>query len=96
MLTPALTASYYLRPWGNTFNPGLECAFGLCRSSLSNSGGADPVSWDPAWRAGFRWDFSLGGTYRGQVGMDYSSVLADIEQADTFLLLFGFTKEVTL
>ena len=96
MLTPALVTSYYLRPWGNSFNPGVECAFGLCRTSLSNSGGADPVTWDPAWRAGLRWDFSLGGSFRGRIGADYSSVLAEMEQADSFLLLFGFSREVTL
>lgn len=96
MIVPQAVVSWYLRPWGNTFNPGIECAFGFCRSSLSNGNGADPVTWDPAWRAGLRWDFSLGGGFRGRVGADYSSILAEKETADGFGLLVGFGTEVTL
>jgi hypothetical protein len=96
MIIPQATLSWFLRPWGNTFNPGIECAFGLCRSSLSNGTGEDPATWDPAWRAGLRWDFSLGGGFRGRIGADYSSILAEKEQADSFTMLFGFSTEVTL
>ena len=96
MFVPEVTASWFLRPWGNTFNPGVEAAFGTCRSSLSNGAGEDSVTWDPAWRAGLRWDFSLGGGIRGRVGADYSGILASREQADSFVLLFGFGTEVTL
>ncbi len=95
-LKPYLKAVYYLRPWGNVFNPGVVCGFGLCRSSLSNSGGTDPASWDPFWKAGLRWNFNLGGGFRGEVGGDYSSIMAETENGDLFTLQFGISREVTL
>ena len=95
-LSPQIRAGYYLRPWGNVFNPGLVCSFGFCRSSLSNSGGTDPASWDPFWKAGLRWNFNIGGGFRGEVGGDYSSIMAQKESADSFILLFEFSREVTL
>lgn len=96
LLKPHLRAGYYLRPWGKVFNPGVVCAFGFCRSALSNSGGTDPVTWDPFWKAGLRWNFSLGGGFRGEVGGDYSSIMAEIENGDLFTLHFGISREVTL
>ncbi|MCK4671156.1 MAG: hypothetical protein KAT47_01350 [Candidatus Aegiribacteria sp.] len=96
LIKPGINVGYYLRPWGNVFNPGIECGFGVCRSSLSNDDGADPVSWDPFWRVGMRWDFSMGAGFRGRVGADYSSVLGEIETGDSFILLFGISREVTL
>ncbi len=93
---PQLKAGYYLRPWGKIFNPGVVCAFGFCRSTLSNSGGTNPASWDPFWKVGLRWNFSLGGGFRGEVGGDYSSIMAEIESGDVFTLQFGISREVTL
>ena len=93
---PQLKAGYYLRPWGKVFNPGVVCAFGFCRSSLSNSGGTDPVTWDPFWKAGLRWNFSVGNGFRGEVGADYFSVMAEMKTGDSFVLQFGISREVTL
>ncbi|MFO8182541.1 MAG: hypothetical protein R6U39_00070 [Candidatus Aegiribacteria sp.] len=95
-LKPRLMAGYYLRPWGNVFNPGFVCSFGICRSSLSNSGGSDPATWDPFWSAGFRWNFSVGGGFRGETGFDYSSIMAEMQSGDSFTLRFGISREVTL
>ena len=95
-LKPQLKAGYYLRPWGKVFNPGVVCAFGLSRSSLSNSGGTDPATWDPFWKIGLRWNFSLGGGFRGEIGGDYSSIMAEIESGDVFTLRFGIAREVAL
>jgi len=96
LLKPHIRAAYYLRPWGNVFNPGLLCAFGMCRSSLSNSGGTDPATWDPFWTVGLRWNFSIGGGFRGEVGSDYSSVMAEMQSGDAFILQFGISREVAL
>ena len=93
---PQLKAGYYLRPWGNVFNPGIVCSFGFCRSSLSNSGGTDPSTWDPFWKAGLRWNFSVGSGFRGEVGADYSSIMAEMKTGDSFILQFGISREVTL
>lgn len=95
-LKPRLKAGYYLRPWGDVFNPGFVCSFGMCRSSLSNSGGSDPPSWDPFWSAGFRWNFSAGGGFRAEAGFDYSSILAEMQSGDSFTLRFGISREVAL
>lgn len=96
MVKPQIRAGYYLRPWGNVFNPGLVCSFGMCRSSLSNSGGTDPATWDPFWTVGLRWNFSIGGGFRGEVGSDYSSVMAEMQSGDSFNLQFGVSREVAL
>jgi hypothetical protein len=93
---PQLKAGYYLRPWGNIFNPGVVCAFGLCRSSLSNSGGTDPASWDPFWNVGLRWNFSIGGGFRGEAGGNYSNIMAEMETGDSFSLQLGISREVAL
>jgi hypothetical protein len=91
-----MSIGYFLRPWGNVFNPGIECSFGMCRSSLSNGSGTDPATWDMFWSAGLSWDFSIGAGFRGRVGTDYTSVIAELESGDSFSLLLGFSKEVTL
>jgi len=96
MLSPHVGAGYYLRPWGDTFNPGVEVAGGFCRSALKSGSGADPVTWDPFWRAGIRWDFRIGAGFRGAVGFDYTSVLASEKSGDTFGLLFTLSREVSL
>lgn len=96
MLSPHVGAGYYLRPWGDTFNPGVEVAGGFCRSALKSGSGADPVTWDPFWRAGIRWDFRIGAGFRGAVGFDYTSVLASEKSGDTFGLLFALSREVSL
>ena len=96
MVRPQIRAGYYLRPWGNVFNPGLVCSFGMCRSSLSNSGGTDPATWDPFWTVGIRWNFSIGGGFRGEVGSDYSSVMAEMQSGDSFNLQIGVSREVAL
>ena len=93
---PQLKAGYYLRPWGNIFNPGVVCAIGLSRSSLSNSGGTDPASWDPFWNVGLRWNFNIGSGFRGEIGGDYSSIMAEMETEDSFSLKFGISREVEL
>jgi hypothetical protein len=93
---PQLKAGYYLRPWGNVFNPGVVCAFGMSRTSLSNSGGTDPATWDPFWKMGLRWNFSVGGGFRGEVGGDFSSILAEMESADVFTLQFCISREVAI
>lgn len=96
MVRPQVRAAYYLRPWGRVFNPGLVCSFGMCRSSLSNSGGTDPATWDPFWSVGLRWNFSMGGGFRGEVGTDYSSIMAEMQTGDAFLLQFGLSREVAI
>jgi len=93
---PRLDLAYYLRPHGSTFNPGVTGSFGFCRSSLSNSGGTDPATWDPFWSLGLRWNFSVGGGFRGEVGFDYSSIMAEQQTGDTFDLKFAFSREVSL
>jgi len=96
MVRPQVRAGYYFRPWGRVFNPGLLCSFGMCRSALSNSGGTDPVTWDPFWSVGFRWNFSIGGGFRGEVGTDYSSIMAELQTGDAFLLQLGLSREVAI
>ena len=68
----------------------------MCRSSLSNSGGTDPATWDPYWTVGLRWNFSIGGGFRGEVGSDYTSVMAEMQSGDAFNLQFGISREVAL
>jgi hypothetical protein len=96
MLMPHVAASYYLIPGAKVFNPGIEVAGGLCRSSLSSGGGSDPVTWDPFWRAGVRWNFSMGAGFRGAVGCDYTGILAEQKSGDTFGLVFTVSREVSL
>lgn len=88
--------SFYLRPHGDTFNPGIVAAFGYCRSRLSSGGGTDPASWDPFWRAGLRWNFSLGQPWRAGLGFDLESVLSSDKTGDAFRLTFGVSREVRL
>ncbi len=96
LLRPQLRAEYYLRPWGRVFNPGVVSSFGMCRSSLSNSGGTDPSTWDPCWSLGLRWNFSIGSGFRSEVGCDYSSIMAEKKSGDSFILQFGVSREVEL
>jgi hypothetical protein len=96
MLSPHVSAAYYLRPHALVFNPGIEIAGGMNRSSLSSGGGTDPATWDPYWRAGIRWDFSIGAGFRGAVGCDYTGVLASEKSGNTFGLVFTVSKEVSI
>jgi hypothetical protein len=93
-LAPQLIARGVLRPGAASFEPGLEVGLGMARTGLSASGGSDPASWDPFWRAGIRWGFSLGAGLRGGLGFDFSGVLADVESAESFELCFSVSREV--
>jgi len=93
-LAPQLVARGVLRPGAASFEPGLEVGLGMARTSLSSSGGSDPASWDPFWRAGLRWGFGLGAGLRGGVGFDFSGVLADVETAESFEILFTVGRKV--
>lgn len=95
-LKPMATVSFYLRPHGRTFNPGIVAGFGYCRSRLSSGGGIDPASWDPFWSAGVRWDFSLGSQWRAGMGFDLESVMASDKTGDAFKFVFGVSREVQL
>jgi hypothetical protein len=91
---PEISTALFLRPGARVFNPGIEAAFGLTRSQLQSGGGTDPASWDPSWRAGLRWDFSLGMGFRGAAGFDFRGILASGESADSFGLVFRVSREV--
>jgi hypothetical protein len=91
---PEISTAFFLRPGARVFNPGIEAAFGLTRSQLQSGGGTDPASWDPSWRAGLRWDFSLGMGLRGAAGFDFRGILASGESADSFGLVFRVSREV--
>ncbi len=96
MFNCGIIVGYFLRPWGETFNPGIECSFGMNRSSLTNGTGSDPVTWDPYWKAGLVWDFSIGGGFRGAVGCDYIQVLAETQASESFGIRIGISKEISL
>lgn len=96
MLSPEITGSFHLRPWGRTFNPGIEAGFGMNRTSMECGGGSDPASWDPFWRAGLRWDFGMGSDFRGAVGFDLASILSQKVSSDSFSILFRLSREVEL
>ena len=96
MLMPHVCAAYYLRPHARVFNPGIEIAGGMSRSSLHSGGGTDPATWDPFWRAGIRWDFSMGAGFRGAVGFDYAGVMAGEKSGNTFGLVFTVSREVSI
>lgn len=96
MITPEIVSSFHLRPWGRSFNPGIEAGFGMTRSSLRSGGGTDPATWDPSWRAGFRWDFSLGSGYRAAVGFDFAGILGSRGSSDSFGLVFRISRGVQL
>lgn len=95
-LKPMGILSFYFRPRGRSFNPGIVAAFGYCRSRLSSGEGVDPVSWDPFWRAGVRWNFSLGEPWRAGIGFDLESVLSSEKNGDAFKFTFGVSREVSL
>jgi len=95
-LKPMGILSFYLRPQGASFNPGIVAAFGYCRSRLSSGGGVDPASWDPFWRTGLRWNFSLGSPWRAGIGFDLESVMAADKSGDAFKFTFGVSREVQL
>lgn len=96
MFRPSLRAAFYLNPESSTFNPGLTASFGMCRTALESGGGADPASWDPFWRAGLRWDLSLGHPFRAGLGFDLESVMASGRSGDTFRLVLSVSREVGL
>lgn len=93
---PMAVVSFYLRPHGRSFNPGLTAAFGYCRSRLSSHDGIDPASWDPFWRAGVRWNFSIGEPWRAGLGFDLESVMAQELSGDALKFVFGISREVGL
>ena len=95
-LSPMLHVSLFLRPGARSFNPGIVAAFGVTRSKLTSGTGSDPASWDPSWRAGVRWGFSLGGEFRCRVGFDFGSVIAREQAGDYFDLRLGILREVSL
>ncbi|MCK5130632.1 MAG: hypothetical protein KAR40_00590 [Candidatus Sabulitectum sp.] len=95
-MKPMGNVSLFLRPHGAVFNPGLVMGFGYCRSRLSSGGGIDPVSWDPFWRAGIRWNFSLGSPWRAGLGLDLEGIMASGKSGDAFRLTFGVSREVQL
>lgn len=94
IITPEISASYHLRPGARSFSPGLEAAIGYSRSRLEAGGGSDPATWDPAWRAGIRWEFGLGAGFRGAVGFDFNGILAQEETGDGFSLVFRVSRKV--
>ncbi len=95
-IKPMATVSFYMRPHGRIFNPGFVMAFGYNRSRLSSGDGVDPVSWDPFWRAGIRWNFSLGSPWRAGLGLDLEGVMASEKSGDAFRLTFGVSREIQL
>lgn len=95
-LKPMGILSFYLRPHSASFNPGVVAAFGYCGSRLSSGGGIDPASWDPFWRAGLRWNFSLGSPWRAGIGFDLESVAATEKAGDAFRFAFGVSRGVQL
>lgn len=96
MMRPAIRAAFYMNPGSSSFNPGIAASFGLCRTSLESGGGSDDPSWDPFWRAGLRWDMSLGHPWRAGLGLDLESVLAPEKTGDTFRLVLAISREVAL
>ncbi len=96
MMRPAVRAAFYMNPGSPSFNPGIAASFGLCSTSLESGGGADDPSWDPFWRAGIRWDMSLGSPWRAGLGIDLESVMAPEKTGDTFRLVLAVSREVAL
>ncbi len=95
-LKPMGIGSFYLRPYGRVFNPGLVVAFGYNQSRLSAEGGIDAASWDLFWRAGIRWNFSLGSPWRAGLGLDLESVMASEKTGDSFKFTFGISRGIEL
>lgn len=96
-LTAMLQGALFLRPGARSFNPGIVVALGLTRSRLQSGTGTDPATWDPSWRAGVRWGFSIGGGFRARIGLDFGSVIASSgDNGDFFDLRLGFLREVSL
>ncbi len=96
MFRPMARAAFYLNPGSASFNPGLTASFGMCRTALESGGGADQPSWDPFWRAGIRWDLSLGAPWRAALGLDLESVMSEDKTGDTFRLVLAVSREVNL
>jgi hypothetical protein len=94
VLTPEISAAFHLRPGARSFSPGIEVGLGYSRSSLESGGGSDPVTWDPSWRAGIRWEFGMGAGFRGAAGFDFKGIVAREETADGFALVFRVSREV--
>jgi hypothetical protein len=61
----------------------------------SGGGGTSP-DWDPFWRAGIRWDLSLGAPWRAALGLDLESVMSEDKTGDTFRLVLAVSREVNL
>jgi hypothetical protein len=95
-LKPMANAAFFLRPGATAFNPGIVAGFGYCRGRLASGDGIDPESWDLFWRAGLRWNYSLGFPWRGGLGIDLESVMASEKPGDAFRLTFGVSREVQL
>jgi hypothetical protein len=93
-ISPEVSSAFFLRPHARVFNPGIEAGIGFSRSRLQSAGGSDPATWDPSWRAGIRWDFSLGSGFRGAIGFDFRGILASGGSADSFGLVFRASREV--
>lgn len=96
MIAPEALFAAYANPSSSSFNPGLEVALGMARSSLSNRGSSDPSTWDPWWRVGFRWEFGLGSGFKGKTGFDFGGALGQDQSAESFGLTLCLTREVTL
>ncbi|MBN1433732.1 hypothetical protein JW921_03165 [Candidatus Fermentibacterales bacterium] len=88
--------SAFLRPGSPSFSPGIVLALGITRSDLSSGAGEDPPTWDPSWRAGVRWGFSLGGGFRCRTGFDFGGVMAEGADGDYFDMRLGLVREVSL
>lgn len=96
MLRPSIRTAFYFNPRSSSFNPGIAAAFGMCRTELESGGGVDTPTWDPFWRAGIRWDLSLGRPWRANLGLDLESVMASEKTGDTFRLSIAVSREVQL
>jgi len=96
MSRPMVRAAFYFNPGSASFNPGVTASFGMCRTALESGGGADSPSWDPFWRAGIRWDMSLGAPWRAALGLDLESVMAEGKSGDAVRLVLAVSREVRL
>ena len=96
ILSTEAVCSFFLRPGARSFNPGLIVAIGLSKSVLSSGSGTDPATWDPSWRAGFRWGFNIGAGFRGRFGFDFGSIISSESTGDYFGIRLGVLREVEL
>lgn len=96
MIAPEALFAAYINPSSSSFNPGVELGLGMARSSLSSRGSSDPSTWDPWWRAGFRWEFGLGAGFKGKTGFDLSGALGQEQSAESFGLVLCLSRRVDL